>query len=37
MLFEREKVLKPFIEQSDYMNERIHTGIELYRKGRFLV
>ena len=35
MLSEREKVLKPFIDQADYMNERISTGIELYRKGRF--
>lgn len=31
---EREIVLRPFIEQEDYMNERITTGIEQNRKGR---
>ena len=33
----RETVLKPFIDQADLMKERISTGIELYRKGRFSV
>ena len=34
MAHEREVVLKPFIDQADYMNERVSSGIELYRKGR---
>lgn len=29
----RENVLKPFIEQADYMNERIRSGVEVNRKG----
>lgn len=29
----RENVMKPFIEQADYMNERIHNGVEANRKG----
>lgn len=31
----RTKVMKYFIEQEDYMNERVSTGIEQNRKGRF--
>ncbi len=30
-----EKVLKPFIEQADYMNDRVKSGIEQNRKGWF--
>ena len=29
----REAVLRPFVEQADYMNERVSAGIELNRKG----
>ena len=29
----REEVLRPFVEQADYLNERVSTGIELNRKG----
>ena len=29
----REEVLRPFVEQADYMNERVTTGIEMNRKG----
>lgn len=29
----REEVLRPFVEQADYMNERVSTGIEMNRKG----
>ena len=29
----REIVLKHFEEQKDYMNTRVNSGIELYRKG----
>ena len=29
----REQVLKPFIEQADYMNDRVKSGIEANRKG----
>jgi len=29
----RDQVLKPFLQKQDYMNERIHEGIERYRKG----
>ena len=31
----RELVLKPFIEQADYMNDRVKNGIEQHRKGWF--
>lgn len=37
MTREREVVLKPFVEQANYMNERISTGIEQHRKGEFCV
>ncbi len=30
----REQVLKPFIEEKEYMNERVVSGIEANRKGR---
>ena len=30
---DRRKVLRPFEENREYMEERIQTGIELYRKG----
>ena len=29
----REEVLRPFVEQADYLNERVSTGIEMNRKG----
>ncbi len=29
----RENVMKPFVEQADYMNERIRSGVETNRKG----
>ena len=34
-MMDREKVLQPFIEQQDYMNERVKSGIEQHRKGYF--
>ncbi len=33
----RRDVLKYFIEQEDYMNERVRDGIEQYRKGSFVL
>ena len=27
----REEVLRPFVEQADYLNERVSTGIEMNR------
>ena len=33
----RERVLKHFIDQADYMNERVANGIEQHRKGRFSI
>ena len=29
----REKVLKPFVDHADYMNDRVNSGIEANRKG----
>ena len=29
----REQILKPFVEQADYMNDRVQNGIEQNRKG----
>ena len=29
----RDQVIKPFLQKQDYMNERIHEGIERNRKG----
>ena len=31
----RKQVLKPFIDQADYMNDRVKNGIEQHRKGWF--
>ena len=31
----REQVLKPFVDQADYMNDRVKSGIEQNRKGWF--
>ena len=31
----RQQVLKPFIDQAGYMNDRVKDGIEQYRKGWF--
>ena len=33
MIYDREKILKPFIDNSFYMKSRTRDGIEAYRKG----
>lgn len=33
----REKIMKPFEAHKDMMEERIATGVELYRKGRAVI
>ena len=35
MASDRRKVLRFFEEQTEFMNDRITSGIELYRKGWF--
>ena len=35
MINPREQVLRPFIEQADFLRDRVHSGIEQNRKGWF--
>ena len=37
MSSERRKVLRYFEEQAELMNDRVTSGIELYRKGWFKI